>query len=220
MALILNIETSGKTCSVCLGCDGQIMAVNEVHPEGYVHAEQLNVLIQGLLDENNISMSDLDAIAVSAGPGSYTGLRIGVASAKGFCYALNVPLIALNSLEIMMQVYMQWFKPENALYVPMLDARRMEVYMATFRAGKEIEAPCAKVIDAAFKSDEVSQVILFGDGADKLSGLKLGDHIKIKSDFRTSASGMVELSYEKFQKKKFEDVAYFDPLYLKEFQTN
>lgn len=220
MALILNIETSGKTCSVCLGRNGQIVGVNEVHPEGYVHAEQLNVLIRGLLDENNVGMSELDAIAVSAGPGSYTGLRIGVSSAKGFCYALNIPLIALNSLEIMMQVYLQWFKPETALYIPMIDARRMEVYMATFKEGKEIEAPCARVIDASFRVDEASKVILFGDGADKLSGLKLGDHISKRSHFHTSASGMVELSYEKFQEKKFEDVAYFDPLYLKEFQTN
>lgn len=220
MALILNIETSGKTCSVCLAHNGQIVGVNEVHPEGYVHAEQLNVLIQELLDENNVGMSELVAIAVSAGPGSYTGLRIGVSSAKGFCYALNIPLIALNSLEIMMQVYLQWFKLENALYIPMIDARRMEVYMATFKEGKEIEAPRAKVIDASFMIDEASKVILFGDGADKLAELKLGDHISIRSDFHTSASGMVELSYEKFQEKKFEDVAYFDPLYLKEFQTN
>ncbi|CAG5077925.1 tRNA (adenosine(37)-N6)-threonylcarbamoyltransferase complex dimerization subunit type 1 TsaB [Parvicella tangerina] len=218
--LILNIETSGKTCSVCLGKDGQILGVNEVHPEGYVHAEQLNILIESLLRDNEVTMRDLDAVAVSAGPGSYTGLRIGVASAKGFCYALGIPLIALNSLEIMMQVYHQWFKLEEAMYVPMIDARRMEVYMAAYEKGAEIIPPEAKVIDETFMQNTKKDVVLFGDGADKLKELKFSDKIKIKEGFQTSASGMVDLSYQKYINDDFEDVAYFDPLYLKEFKTN
>jgi tRNA threonylcarbamoyladenosine biosynthesis protein TsaB len=220
MALILNIETSGKTCSVCLGEDGNILGLSEVHPDGYVHAEQLNILIQNLLKEHDKTMKDLSAVAVSAGPGSYTGLRIGVASAKGFCFGLDIPLISLNSLEIMMQVYRQWFKPEEAQYIPMIDARRMEVYMAAYEDAVEVLAPAAEVIDENFMSTEKKKVILFGDGADKLTPLNLGGHIEIKPGFKTSASGMVELSFKKFQEGTFEDVAYFDPLYLKEFQTN
>lgn len=220
MTLILNIETSGKTCSVCLSKDGSLLGLNEVHPDGYVHAEQLNVLIEELLKDNELNMKDLDAIAVSAGPGSYTGLRIGVASAKGFCYALGIPLISLNSLEIMMQVYNQWFKPEDALYMPMIDARRMEVYMAAYINGEEKIAPKAQVIDESFMQDNSETIILFGDGADKLDQLSLKDQITIKKGFQTSASGMVELSYKKFKEGTFEDVAYFDPMYLKEFKSN
>lgn len=220
MALILNIETSGKTCSVCLSKDGSLLGLNEVHPPGYVHAEQLNVLIEEILQDNELTMKDLDAIAVSAGPGSYTGLRIGVASAKGFCYALGIPLISLNSLEIMMQVYYQWFKPEQAFYIPMIDARRMEVYMAAYEEGVEKIAPKAQVIDDSFMQDYAGNIILFGDGADKLDELALNENITIKPGFHTSASGMVELSYAKFQNKDFEDVAYFDPMYLKEFKIN
>lgn len=219
MAFILNIETSGKTCSVCLGSEGKIIGINEVHPEGYVHAEELNMLILDLLKEHDLKMSDLGAVAVSAGPGSYTGLRIGVASAKGLCYALGIPLISLNSLEIMMEVYKQWFKMEDALYIPMIDARRMEVYMAAYDKGVEIVAPKAQVIDVTFMSDATGCIILFGDGADKLEALDLNRNLLIKKGFRTSASGMVELSYKKFVDSDFEDVAYFDPLYLKEFNS-
>lgn len=219
MALILNIETSGRTCSVCLAKDGKILGIEEVHPEGYVHAEKLNVLIESLLKEQEVEMKDLAAIAVSAGPGSYTGLRIGVASAKGFCYALDIPLISLNSLEIMMQVYYQWFKPEEALYVPMIDARRMEVYMATYQNGEETNGPEAKVIDEEFMKNSSGKVVLFGDGADKLNSLNLNENITIKEGFHTSASGMAELSHVKFLNKQFEDIAYFDPIYLKEFKV-
>ncbi|MCB9196710.1 MAG: tRNA (adenosine(37)-N6)-threonylcarbamoyltransferase complex dimerization subunit type 1 TsaB [Flavobacteriales bacterium] len=216
---ILNIETSGKACSVCIGNKGRIVGIKEVHPDGYVHAEQLNVLIMELLEENDMKLKDLSAIAVSAGPGSYTGLRIGVASAKGFCYALDLPLISLNSLEIMMEVYRQWFKTDNSIYIPMIDARRMEVYMSVFQNGKLISASEAKVIDESFMDDCSESVVLFGDGADKLSSISLSNQIRIQPDFKTSASGMVELSYRKFVLNDFEDVAYFDPIYLKEFQA-
>lgn len=217
--IILNIETSGKTCSVCLGQEGRILGLNEVHPKGYVHAEELNILIIDLLKEHELTVSDLDAVAVSAGPGSYTGLRIGVATAKGLCYSLGIPLISLNSLEIMMQVYLQWFKPGNALYIPMIDARRMEVYMALYENGKEIISPKAEIIDEHFMNESSSEIILFGDGADKLQELPLSENIKIQKGFKTSSSGMVERSYEKLVAKDFEDVAYFDPLYLKDFQS-
>lgn len=220
MALILNIETSGKSCSVCLGREGKIIGLNEVHPEGYVHAEELNVLILDLLKEHGLEMKDLNGVAVSAGPGSYTGLRIGVASAKGICYALEIPLIALNSLEIMMEVYRQWFKPEEATYIPMIDARRMEVYMAAYEDQVEVISPKAQVIDDTFMIESEKTIVLFGDGADKLKELKLADHFVIKEGFKTSASGMVELSYNKFQQDDFEDIAYFDPIYLKEFKAN
>lgn len=218
--IILNIETSGKTCSVCLGEDGKVIGLNEVHPEGYVHAEQLNVLIDGLLKDHSLTMAELDAIAVSAGPGSYTGLRIGVASAKGFCYALGIPLISLNSLEIMMQVYRQWFKTGDEVYVPMIDARRMEVYLAAYESNIEVVSPKAEVIDTKFMEDVDKRVVLFGDGADKLTDLGLSKNIEIKQGFHTSATGMVELSYAKFSSEEFEDVAYFDPIYLKEFKTS
>lgn len=218
--LILNIETSGKSCSVCLSENGNALAVNEVHPEGYVHAEKLNTLIQELLDGQGKEMSDLDAVAVSAGPGSYTGLRIGVASAKGFCYALNIPLLSLHSLEIMMEVYFQQNESERAIYVPMIDARRMEVYLAQYENGEEVLTPRAEVIDESFMNGETKDVILFGDGADKLNQLSLSDNIMIEEGFQTSASGMSSLSYQKFQEGAFEDIAYFDPLYLKGFKTN
>lgn len=219
--LILNIETSGKSCSVALGKGDQLIDFVEVHPEGYVHAEKLNLLIEELLAKCNLSLKDLDAICVSAGPGSYTGLRIGVASAKGFCYALGIPMIALNALEIMMQHFLKNNTTSEGIYIPMIDARRMEVYMAQYdEKGKELSSPEAKIIDESFLTNPTIPVLLFGDGADKLTEVNFENSLQIEQGFKTSATGMISLANEKFQLKQFEDIAYFDPLYLKEFKAS
>jgi len=217
---IVNIETSTKVCGVSLAKEGKLID-NKESKEGNSHAANLAPFIEEILTRNNILYSDLGAIAISKGPGSYTGLRIGTSTAKGLCYSLDIPLIAINTLHSMAahakNLYSDDFK---GIFRPMIDARRMEVYSQAFsnklEALTEVEAI---VIDEnSFKEEKVSQeVLFFGDGAEKCM-----DTIKHRNAIyfdkaEASALGMVRLSYEAFKNKKFEDVAYFEPFYLKEF---
>ncbi|MDE5422938.1 tRNA (adenosine(37)-N6)-threonylcarbamoyltransferase complex dimerization subunit type 1 TsaB [Ancylomarina sp. DW003] len=226
MALILNIETSTAVCSVSLGKDGRLLAYKE-NKEGMNHATHLTVFIDSILKENKLSTSDLDAIAVSMGPGSYTGLRIGVSTAKGICYGSNLPLIAVSTLQAMTApllkneaILSQLGDPEASVFCPMIDARRMEVYTAFYSyKNEEIREVAAEIIDEeSFASDlEKSEIVFFGDGSAKCQSSLQSQNAIFVSDVTPTATGMVELSEAKFETEMFEDVAYFEPFYLKDF---
>jgi len=218
---ILHIETSMKTCSVAISKNGITIATKETHPEQYVHSENLNLFIESVMQECKLQYSDLKAISVSSGPGSYTGLRIGISSAKGLCYALDIPLISIDALEIMMQKYQE--ENSNAstydFYIPMIDARRMEVYGSVYDQNfKCITPPNAKIIDAQSFEELEGKILLFGEGADKLDAITFQKKLAISKGFKTSASAMASTSYEKYINSSFENLAYFEPLYLKDFQ--
>lgn len=220
---ILQIETSTSVCSVALVKYG-IVRQHESVNEPNVHASQLTLLIQALLERENIGFKDLSAIAVSMGPGSYTGLRIGVSTAKGLCYALDIPLIAVNTLEGIFSGFRanKGKSLSYDLYVPMLDARRMEVYCASFdNAGRLVEPTQALIIDNTSFDQFIVQyprICLFGPGADKLQGVFIaGQGIDIIEGVQTNATDISPIAFAKYQAEDFEDVAYFEPYYLKDF---
>ncbi|MGG5506551.1 MULTISPECIES: tRNA (adenosine(37)-N6)-threonylcarbamoyltransferase complex dimerization subunit type 1 TsaB [unclassified Myroides] len=217
MIVLLNVETATKNCSVSLSVDGTLVGMKEIAEENFSHAEKLHVFIEAILKENGYSMQDLSAIAVSQGPGSYTGLRIGVSSVKGLCYGLNIPMIALDTL----QIVAKQLQVENGWIIPMIDARRMEVFCAIFSHEGEMVKPIeAKVIDETSFSELEGEtpVYFLGDGAMKcVSVLTAANFHFCPTIVYPSAKEMVTLSYEKFQAKDFVDVAYFEPYYLKDF---
>ena len=226
LSIILHIETATDICSVALARDGVL--IEEMHSnESRSHATQLTLLIEKVCKQSAIAYSQLNAIAVSKGPGSYTGLRIGVATAKGFCYALDKPLIGINTLQSFANTLL--LQNENSinnlsstdLLCPMIDARRMEVYAALFDPQKKkVRETKAEIITEQSFAEELKQhkIVFFGDGAAKCKELFQHQANAIfVDDFIPSASGQVELAYNAFEKKKFEDVAYFEPFYLKEF---
>ena len=216
MACILCIETSTKSCSVAFTSDGHLVAVKEEISEHYSHSEQLTVFIGQLLQQEELKVSDLDAIAVSSGPGSYTGLRIGVSTAKGLCYAGDVPLISVSTLDAMAQAMKDKF-PETQL-CPMLDARRMEVYCKLY-SKSQVSPVVAKIINQdSFKLElEKGPVLFFGNGADKCQGVLTHTNAYFELGVFPSATNMIPLAYKKFQNQDFEDVAYFEPFYPKDF---
>ncbi|WP_452601057.1 tRNA (adenosine(37)-N6)-threonylcarbamoyltransferase complex dimerization subunit type 1 TsaB [Pontimicrobium sp. MEBiC06410] len=216
MALILSIETATTNCSVSLSKEGETLLLKEDYNTNYSHAEQLHVFIENILKVSKINRSQLDAIAVSKGPGSYTGLRIGVSAAKGLCFALNIPLISVSTLEALAnQVNIT-----NGVIVPMLDARRMEVYSAVFSSSfeqkREIEA---QILDEnSFLNYLNSQKVYFiGNGVEKTKGLIQHENAVFIEGKLPSAEQMSTLAYNKYKKNDIEDVAYFEPYYLKDF---
>ena len=216
--LILAIETSTKTCSVALGENGQLIAEKEIGGD-YSHAENLASFVQEVLIECNCSLDDLNAVAVGKGPGSYTGLRIGVSYAKGLCYALDIPLISIDSLKGIANGALQEV-PSDAIIAPMIDARRMEVYCAFYDLDlNPLKEVTADIIDAlAYKKLLDKQRIVFlGNGAEKC--IPIIDHpnaIFLKGK-DTSAKFLLSLAQEKYEKGSFENLAYFEPFYLKDF---
>ena len=218
MSILLNIETSSKNCSVSVSQDGKLKSIVEIYSEQYSHSENLHNFISEALKKIKLNPNDLDAIAVGKGPGSYTGLRIGVAAAKGLCFALNIPLIGINSLQILSQKYKA--KPDEILF-PMFDARRMEVYTMVMNSNKEILKKTSSEIIKQDIFDDFSKKktwVFFGEGSVKCKEIIKGEHVKFVDDIMyPSASEMILLSYEYFKEKKFEDIAYFEPYYLKEF---
>jgi len=216
LAYILNIETSTKNCSVSVAKDGQTIALNELNDGSYSHAEKLHEFIRITLEKASIDFTDLKAIAVSKGPGSYTGLRIGVSAAKGLCYALDLPLISVNTLESLAHS----ISIDNGIKIPMLDARRMEVYSAVFNSNNEqLNDVTATIIDEQSFVEYIknNEVYLFGDGAEKCKSILNNDHFTFINDKFPSANEMSKLSFDKYKKNDIEDVAYFEPFYLKEF---
>ena len=215
MAYILNIETATKNCSVSIAKDGETLVCKEIAEQGYSHAEKLHVFISEALEAIQLKFSDLTAIAVSQGPGSYTGLRIGVSAAKGLCYALNIPLIAVDTMEILASA----ISVEDAVVIPMIDARRMEVYSAIFSSDtSKIRDTKAEIITEASFS-EISETIHFvGDGALKCQEILSSDKFVYHPEIIfPSARQMSILSFEKHKKNDTVDVAYFEPFYLKDF---
>jgi len=214
MPYILNIETATKNCSVSIAKDGQIVSCMEVAEQGYSHAEKLHVFIESALQESGLSFADLSAIAVSQGPGSYTGLRIGVSAAKGLCYALNIPLIAVDTLQVLAS---QAAVPD-ALIVPMIDARRMEVYSAVFMSNQKVRATAAEIINEDSFSNYTETLYFVGDCADKCKPvLNKSNFVYLEEIVFPSAREMGALSYDKYKKNDTVDVAYFEPYYLKDF---
>lgn len=224
MALILNIESATTMCSVALGKDGVCFDIEEVN-DGYSHAEKLAVFADELLKRNDLSPSDLDAIAVSKGPGSYTGLRIGVSLAKGLCFGAEKPLIAIETLQAMCyhpKVKEAAAAMENALMCPMLDARRMEVYTALFDQNNDpITDVSPMILDETSFTEELQHhsIVFFGNGSEKFQSLCLAENSRFLNDIWPSASQMTLLSEKAYLEENYEDVAYFEPFYLKEFQA-
>ena len=215
MNYILNIETATKNCSVALAKDGQTILCREIAEEGYSHAEQLHVFIEIILQEAGIRFQDLKAVAVSQGPGSYTGLRIGVSAAKGLCFTLDIPLIAVDTL----QVLASQAKVTEGLIVPMLDARRMEVYSAIFNSKLEKQREVQAEIITENSFETILEMVHFvGDCADKCQPVLVKSNFVFLEEVKYPlAKEMSALSFSKFQNSEFEDVAYFEPYYLKDF---
>jgi len=222
MTLILSIETATPVCSVALTKDNIVIAEKESTKKNS-HAEIVTVFIDELMKENQFSFKDLDAIAVSKGPGSYTGLRIGVSTAKGMCYALDIPLIAVNTLQsLAVGTSLDYLTDGDlaVLFCPMIDARRMEVYCALFdKNNREVRETKAEIIEPdAFQTYlESNKVIFFGDGADKCKEVIHHPNAVFLKNVFPSAKNMLGIAFEKFNKQQFEDVAYFEPFYLKDF---
>jgi tRNA threonylcarbamoyladenosine biosynthesis protein TsaB len=216
MPYLLLVETSGKNCSVALVDEHTVLQSKEANAEQFIHAEQLHVMIHELLTELSIGPESLAAVAVSKGPGSYTGLRIGVSAAKGLCFTLNVPLIAIDTTELLAHDASIQF-PKASRIMPMIDARRMEVYAAHFDSNAQrMTADQAMIIDENSFSDLRNEsVVLIGDGAEKCRPF-LSDNMHIQ-DCLPNAKMMHPLAIKAFNQNRFEDVAYFEPFYLKDY---
>ncbi len=218
MAKILCIETSSTNCSVAIYNKNTLVSLKEDNNKGYSHAESLHLFINEVLESAKIKIDDLDAIAVSKGPGSYTGLRIGVSSAKGLCYASNTPLISINTLESLAR---QLVISEGKI-IPMLDARRMEVYTNVLDSNyKIIEETQALILDEKSFQQHLtsSKSYLIGSGVSKFKPLIQHEAVEFIEDAIPSAKELGLIAYEKFLRNEFENVAYFEPFYLKDFQT-
>ena len=218
--IILQIETATTICSVALARDGKVVAFKQVDQRN-AHAEVITVFIDELLAIPGFSYSDIDAIAVSCGPGSYTGLRIGVSTAKGLCFALDKPLIAIETLEAMAFGVINEGIETDMLLCPMIDARSMEVYTSIFNSkGENIKPTAAEIIDENSFADllQDNKILFFGDGAEKCREiLSHNPNAQFLTGFINSATHLTKKAEEKFMAKDFEDVAYFEPYYLKDF---
>ena len=216
LGYILNIETATKNCSVSLARNGKTIALKELNNGNYSHAEKLHEFIKQVTDEAGIELSELEAVAVSKGPGSYTGLRIGVSAVKGICFALDIPLISVNTLQILAQS----ISVSEGLVIPLLDARRMEVYSCVFNpANEQLREVKAEIIDenSFIEYLKTQKVYFVGDGVEKCKGIITHENAIFIDDKLPSSNEMSQLSFEKHKKNDIEDVAYFEPFYLKDF---
>ena len=216
MAAILCIETTTTNCSVALSVDGVVVSLKEDNNKQYSHAEKLHLFIEDVLAESKVSKNKLDAIAVSKGPGSYTGLRIGVSAAKGLCFALEIPLISIPTLEALAYQV----KNTDGIIVPMLDARRLEVYSAVFSKDKiQIRATKAEVLDDHSFTNYLNDHTLYfiGNGVEKFKPICKHSNVIFMDQNLPSSNEMGILAENKYKNNEFEDVAYFEPYYLKDF---
>lgn len=218
MGLILSLETATTNCSVAIARDGKLLCLKEQNSKRYSHAENLHVFIREILRKKGYGLKDLDAVAVSKGPGSYTGLRIGVSTAKGLCFALDIPLISVETLKVLAQRGTQGPETFNFI-IPMLEARRMEVYTTVFDNDLAKCSPTeAKVLSKEAYEEYLEQgkVLLVGNGTDKFKAICPHENATFHDEV-PSAREMAGLADEKYKAQEFEDVAYFDPYYLKDF---
>lgn len=225
MAIILIIETSTEVCSIALTKDGKLIDQIE-SAEGQNHARMVSVFIQELLSKNGIKSDEISAVTVSRGPGSYTGLRIGVSTAKGICFAAGIPLIAIGTLEAMAKyvalnrLHFGVGNDKPVLFCPMIDARRMEVYSMLFdEDGNMLKPISAEIIDETFLAGELTgnQVVFFGNGSEKCKKIITSPNAVFIDKISASASYLCELAWQVYKNEQFEDVAYFEPFYLKDF---
>lgn len=220
MPIILCIETATKMCSVALYKGENLLAIKE-QGGAYAHAENLTVFIQQVISDAQISFNQLSAIAVSKGPGSYTGLRIGVSTAKGLAYALNKPIIGIDTLTSMANLARQKINYQNEFLCPMIDARRMEVYCAIFDQNQNIIKPISADIITENVFDKYigeSKIVIFGDGSQKCKELfkNKTNYIFLQDEF-ISAKGLIIPALKKLNNNELDDVVYFEPFYLKDF---
>lgn len=217
MAILLHLETATTNCSVSISKDDDILVLKENNATSYSHSEQLHVFIKEALKEASLSFLDLDAISISKGPGSYTGLRIGVSAAKGLCFSLDIPLISVPTLQSM--AHQVQLKPDE-LVIPVLDARRMEVYSCVYGSDyKEVRETRAEIVNEESFADYVSdkKVYVVGSGAEKCRGVLQHPNFVFNESVVPSAKEMALIAFHKCISKQFEDVAYFEPYYLKDF---
>jgi len=221
MALILCIESSSKNCSIALADKGKVLESVDFNDGNFSHAEKLHVFIEEVCKKADKTMKDLDAIAVSKGPGSYTGLRIGVSTAKGLAYGLNIPILSVESLEVLTRTFcLENTIAKNALLIPMMDARRMEVYTCQFDLEIEkVSETRALILEADSFEEELKNntCYFFGDGALKSEALYKAEKSHFSPELYPSAKAMAQCSYKSYLNEQFEDVAYFEPYYLKDF---
>ena len=219
MATILNLETATTNCSVSISRQGEVAFLREVAEQGYSHAENLHRFIKEGMESLDLTYDQLDAVAVSMGPGSYTGLRIGVSAAKGLCFAAEKPLIAIPTLDILNAQLQQ----NDGLTIPMLDARRMEVYAAVYNAaGEQVRETRAEIIDESSFREELDsgKVYFTGNATEKCREvIQHPNAVFLPQITLPSAKEMAALSTLMFAKEQFEDVAYFEPYYLKDFMA-
>lgn len=219
MAYLLHIESTSTVCSVAISKDAELIGIKEIN-NGYTHAENLHVFIEQLLEETSLQAKDLNAISVSSGPGSYTGLRIGFSAAKGLAYALQIPLITIETLKALSSEVINKDNL-NAIYCPLLDARRMEVYCAAYDAQlNEILSLRALVLneESIKVFDQGKDIYFFGDGMPKAKALlQTLPNVHFIDDITASASSMIALAFQKYTAQDFADIAYVEPNYLKEF---
>ena len=217
MAKILTLDTSTNVCSVAIHENGQVL-YSEVNKEEKSHSKYITLMVERAVEKTGMTLSELDAFAVSKGPGSYTGLRIGVATVKGYCYALDKQMISVNTLDGMRA----GVNEAADFYVPMIDARRMEVYTKVFEGDNKVTQTEAKILEEDSFADVISdhEVLFFGDGSEKYKELTASKtNYKFLDNVFPNAEYMGELVYEKYKNESFEDVAYFEPFYLKDFVT-
>ena len=215
---ILHIETSSKNCSVAISDGEKILCLCEEVSENYKQSESLHTYVEWALEGAKLTLKDIEAISLGKGPGSYTGLRIGASSAKGFCYGLQIPLIATNSLETMIEPFLN---KDYDLIIPLIDARRMEVYSAVFdgNSGEMISATEANILDEnSYQEYQDKKILFVGDGAKKAKEILQLENAEYNETVYPSAKYLIKKAVEKYDRQEFEDVAYFEPFYLKDFQ--
>ena len=214
---ILYLETSSKNCSVAISDGERLLCSTEEVSENYKQSESLHTFVEWALEGANLSIKDIDAVCLGKGPGSYTGLRIGAASVKGFCYGLKIPLIAVNSMESMIEPFLG---QNYELVIPLVDARRMEVYTAVYDgiSGEELSATEAKVLDEnSFEELKDKKILFVGDGAVKAKEIMQLPNAEFNAEIYPSAQYLIKKTLEKIKNEDFEDIAYFEPFYLKDF---
>ncbi|MCO5259913.1 MAG: tRNA (adenosine(37)-N6)-threonylcarbamoyltransferase complex dimerization subunit type 1 TsaB [Crocinitomicaceae bacterium] len=212
---ILHLETATKVCSVALSKNGQLVALKESDDSDYVHGEVITLYIQDVLENAGIQPNQLNAVSIASGPGSYTGLRIGVSTAKGLCYALDIPLIAIDALTSLVVLAQQ--KHSNSSICAMIDARRMEVFSVIYTGDFKLVKPISADVLTEDSYSSFEPFVVVGDGASKMTESWTSRNLSFDLAIKSSALGQLPIAFEKYNQQQFEDVAYFEPFYLKDF---